>query len=156
MKAENKLTFLKYELCTILEKTDLNSKALFGKMNLHQMVEHLVYSVRIASGKEVVKALYEDEMTTKMHTFLMSDKDFRNNTPNPNLPKEPEEPKTEKYSEAIALLLEELNYFEKVYKEKPDLKIQNAFFGLLNFEEQVQLLYKHAKHHLRQFGVVIE
>jgi len=54
---------------------------------------------------------------------------------------------------AIGALQQELIYFFEAYEKNPAMIIRNPFFGDLNFEQNVQLLYKHALHHLRQFGV---
>jgi hypothetical protein len=44
-------------------------------------------------------------------------------------------------------------YFFEVFEKDTALVTRNPFFGDLNFEQNVQLLYKHSLHHLRQFGV---
>ena len=54
---------------------------------------------------------------------------------------------------AIGALQLELIYFFEAFGKDPQLITRNPFFGDLNFEQNVQLLYKHALHHLRQFGV---
>ena len=54
---------------------------------------------------------------------------------------------------AIGALQLELIYFFEAFEKNPALITRNPFFGDLNFEQNVQLLYKHALHHLRQFGV---
>lgn len=54
---------------------------------------------------------------------------------------------------AIGALHQEVIYFFEAFEKNPNLVTRNPFFGDLNFEENVQLLYKHALHHLRQFGV---
>ena len=56
-------------------------------------------------------------------------------------------------TDAIAELQIEIDYFFEVYNGKPELRMTNPFFGNLNYEEQVQLLHKHATHHARQFGL---
>jgi len=43
----------------------------------------------------------------------------------------------------------------EVYAANEKLQIRNPFFGDLNFEQNVALLYKHAVHHLKQFGIEI-
>ena len=45
-----------------------------------------------------------------------------------------------------------LLWVNEAFEKNPDLVTRNPFFGDLNFEQSVQLLYKHALHHLRQFG----
>ena len=57
-------------------------------------------------------------------------------------------------ADALTELESEINHFFKVYSENPLLRTINPFFGNLNFEEQVQLLHKHATHHARQFGLI--
>jgi hypothetical protein len=55
---------------------------------------------------------------------------------------------------AISKLQTELNYFVAVYHQNPFFTIINPIFGELDFDANVQLLHKHAVHHLRQFGLV--
>jgi hypothetical protein len=43
-----------------------------------------------------------------------------------------------------------------VFQENHMQQTRNPFFGDLNFEENVHLLYKHALHHLKQFGVMVD
>jgi hypothetical protein len=54
---------------------------------------------------------------------------------------------------AIGELQQELINFFEVFENNPQLLTRNPFFGDLNFDQNVQLLYKHALHHLKQFGV---
>ena len=54
---------------------------------------------------------------------------------------------------AIGGLQQELIYFFEAFEKNPQLITRNPFFGDLNFEQSLQLLYKHAVHHLKQFGV---
>ena len=54
---------------------------------------------------------------------------------------------------AIGKLQQELIIFFEVYEKNPKLVVRNPFFGDLDFEQNVQLLHKHALHHLKQFGV---
>ena len=56
---------------------------------------------------------------------------------------------------AINKLQKELDHFFEVFEKDPQLTTINAFFGELNFEENVQPLHKHAMHHLGQFGLII-
>ena len=87
---------------------------------------------------------------------MMSDKPFRDNTPNPNIADTPPPLFTKTIDEALIFLRDEIKYFIELYKKDAELKIENPFFGFLNFEEQVHLLYKHALHHLRQFNIIPE
>jgi hypothetical protein len=90
----------------------------------------------------------------RMREFMMSEKPFKENTKNLLMNEEPSPVKYKTVQAAIGALQEELIIFFEIYEKNPELVIRNPFFGDLNFEENVQLLYKHAMHHLRQFGVV--
>ena len=74
------------KLTTISEVT----VPLWGKMNLHQMIEHMSYSFRQANGREEYSIITPEEHIPRMQAFLESDKPFRENTPNQLLPEEPE------------------------------------------------------------------
>ena len=86
---------------------------------------------------------------------MLSEKPFKENTANPLLPEVPAPVINISTEEAINELQKEINYFFSVF-EKNNLQItRSPFFGDLNFEENVHLLFKHASHHLRQFGVTV-
>jgi hypothetical protein len=55
---------------------------------------------------------------------------------------------------AIDKLQLELNYLAEAFQKDPDLTTRNPFFGDLDFAGNVQLLHKHARHHLKQFGLI--
>jgi hypothetical protein len=154
MTARQKLTFLQYTFIQKLRTIDPNVKAKFGKMNIHQMVEHFCYAVQVAYGKIEVPAINTDEMAEKAYRFMMSDVPFKDNTPNPLLPDEPQPVTTPSLGDAIDNLEDEFEAFIVYFKAEKDRKVLNAFFGELDYYEQVQLLYKHAKHHLVQFGAL--
>jgi len=89
----------------------------------------------------------------KMREFMMSNKPFKENTKNPLMSEEPAPPRYKTVQGAIGALQQELIYFFEAFEKDPALITRNPFFGDLNFEQNLQLLYKHALHHLRQFGV---
>jgi hypothetical protein len=43
--------------------------------------------------------------------------------------------------------------FFRLHEQDATRLTPNPFFGNLDYAEQVQLLHKHALHHLRQFGI---
>ncbi len=148
----DKLTFLQTDYINLLQQIDPNTKPVFGKMNVHQMIEHMSYAFRQASGLIPLPAVNDEATTQKMYTFMMSDKAFRDNTPNPYLPDEPEAPLHSSIAESIISLEKDINHFKTVFENEPDLRILNPFFGNLNMDEWIHLLHKHAMHHLRQFN----
>lgn len=147
-----KLQFLQNEFLQLLKEISLEKVPHFGKMNLHQMIEHMAWSFQIASGKIHFPNTQTEIVTDKMYRFMISDKPFRENTPNPNMAETPKPTDTATIPLALEWLQNEIDNFVLVYQQNDNLRIANPFFGELNFEEQVHLLHKHALHHLKQFG----
>ncbi len=149
-----KVDFLKTELIPLLGTLRGDLPGQWGLMNAQQMVEHLVDVVMIARGKLVFPAVVTGEALEKSRVFLKSEQPFRENIKNPLLGSVPREPRAKTMDQAIAKLKEELDYFFLSFDSNPALTTENPFFGTLDYEMNVQLLYKHSRHHLRQFGLV--
>lgn len=148
-----KANFLRNKFIPRLTTISPEAVPLWGKMNLHQMIEHMSYSFRQANGREEYTIVTPEEHIPRMQAFLESDKPFRENTPNQLLPDDPEPAKTATIPLALEELKGEIEHFFEVFARHPDKKITNPFFGVLSYEQWVKLLYKHAWHHLRQFEV---
>lgn len=148
-----KIHFLLHEFPALLRKLDSNAKGKWGLMNAQQMVEHLVLSVKNANGKLKLPPVNEGERLEKFRTFLFSDSQFRENTRNP-LIGDPLPLHFASMEIAINKLQSELQYLVDTFEQDPGLTTLNPIFGQLDFEGNVQLLHKHALHHLRQFGLV--
>jgi hypothetical protein len=150
-----KENFLRTKLVRYLQQLDPATRPLWGKMNVHQMIEHFGGdAVRNANGRLPINDLVTPpDNLARMREFLMSDKPFRENTKNPLLGEEPGPTKYNTVQGAIGALQQELIYFFEAFEKDAYLITRNPFFGDLGFEQNVQLLYKHALHHLRQFGI---
>lgn len=148
--------FLKNRLMVLLKQLPSDTTPKWGKMTLQQMIEHYSDAVRIASGKTpYTDIITPPEQLEKMRQFLESDKPFRENTINPMLAEVPAPVKNPSMANALEELQTELDFFFTVF-EKNNLQVtRNPLFGDLNFDQNVQLLHKHAIHHLKQFGVVV-
>lgn len=152
MNTEQKLSFLENDFPKFLQTLDANAKGKWGVMNAQQMVEHMSYSLRDANGKSPKRILTSVEHLPKTRAFMLSDKPFRENTKNIELPETPIPVKHSSMQASIDEMEQEWKDFIKAFENNPSKTITNPFFGDLNFEEQVQLLHKHAMHHARQFG----
>lgn len=150
-----KENFLRTKFISYLQKINPATTPQWGKMTLQHMIEHFGGdAVRNASGKlKIDIILTPPERLSAMREFLMSDKPFKENIKNPLMGEELAPLRYNTVQAAIGALQQELIYFFEVYTQNPQMTTRNPFFGDLNFEESVQLLYKHALHHLRQFGV---
>jgi hypothetical protein len=156
MHAE-KAEFLRSRFVPLLQQIPTETKAAWGKMTLQQMIEHFADSVRIASGKMAhADILTPPEQLDRMRAFLESEKPFRENTSNALMPEVPAPVRNHSKDEALKELKKEMEFFFSVF-EKNNLQVtRNPFFGDLNYEQNIQLLHKHALHHLKQFGIVME
>lgn len=150
-----KENFLRTKLITLLQRLDPATPPRWGKMSVQQMIEHYGGdAVRNANGRLKIETIITPlEHLDRMREFMMSEKPFKENTKNPLMGEEPAPLRYKTVQGAIGALQQELIYFFEAYEKNPAMIIRNPFFGDLNFEQNVQLLYKHALHHLRQFGV---
>lgn len=146
--------FLKNDFIPLLGKLHADATPKWGVMNTQQMIEHFADAVKNASGKLILPTLNEGEKLEKFRNFLVSEKPFKENTNNPLIPKEGIPHRQPDIQSAINKLQEELKHFFAVFAKNPGLKTGNPFFGLLDYNMNIQLLHKHAIHHLTQFGLV--
>lgn len=149
----NKEQFVKHELIQLFRKLDGTEKPRWGVMSAQGMVEHFVASLMNASGKLVLPVVNSGETLEKLRAFLMTDKPFRENTKNPLLPDTPLPLRKPDIHQAVDKLSEELNHFIRAFESDPRLTTLNPIFGELDYGMNIQLIWKHALHHLRQFGI---
>lgn len=147
--------FLLNEFILVIKTIDEDQEPVWGKMNLHQMVEHMTDSIRIANEKnKAEKIITPPDKLEASYAFMMSDKPFKENTKNVLMAEDPVDVRNEFLEDAILELDNEITDFHTFFKDDPEKKTTNPFFGNLNYAEWVQLLYKHAMHHLKQFSAV--
>ena len=150
---EYKLDFLSSKLIPLLKNLQATEMGKWGKMNAQQMIEHLAGFFSVSTNKINFPLVTLPEHLPKYKAFLLSDKEFRENTKAPVLPEDPLPLKFTNINEAIHHLEDELHLFITQFKKEPSLTSQHPVFGELNFDEWVLLHYKHSVHHLKQFGL---
>jgi hypothetical protein len=150
-----KENFLRTKLVAYMQRLDPSAPPRWGKMNVQQMIEHYAGdALRNASGRLKMETIITPPGNLeRFREFMMSNKPFKENTKNPLMGEEPAPLRYKTVQGAIGALQQELIYFFEAFEKNPGLITRNPFFGDLDFEQNVQLLYKHALHHLRQFGV---
>lgn len=152
---QEKLAFLKEKFLPIIKTIQKDTPALWGKMDAQQMVEHFCIVLKTANGKLKVPQIPIDaDRLAKMRNFIETDLPFKENTKSPALPEEPIPHHYPNITTALDKLEQELNTMFQVYEENEGLEILNPVFGPLNYTQQVSLIYKHALHHLKQFGLI--
>ncbi|MBV9989620.1 MAG: hypothetical protein JO301_18200 [Chitinophagaceae bacterium] len=151
---QEKEQFLKHEYIPLLRQLQAHQPGRWGKMDAQQMVEHMRDAFKVANGKIVLPLINTDPaVLEKARAFMLSEAPFRENTKMPLMPEEPRRHKYAGMEEAIEKLRPELEDVFTVYAADPQKVLVNPVFGDLNYEQQVHLLHKHAKHHLAQFGL---
>lgn len=151
---QDKQQFIHITFPALLKSLKGNEKGEWGKMSPQQMVEHMTESIRIATEKRKFAIQTPPEKLPLLKSFMMSDKEFKPNTKNALMEEVPPAVINAGLPEAIRELEEEINYFLDYFKSEPEKTTVNPFFGVLSFEEWIQLLYKHCMHHARQFSLV--
>ncbi|HTN45569.1 MAG TPA: DinB family protein [Flavipsychrobacter sp.] len=151
----SKAKFLKKEYIADLQKIAANTQPLWGKMNFQQMVEHMAEYVAMAYGNPEMELTIPEDKVEKAQDWLKTEKPFKENTPNSLLPETPRPVEFSTVAEAIADLQNEINNFFNEFDTVKKKYVMNPFFGELDYGMSIQLLYKHATHHLRQFGMEI-
>lgn len=150
-----KENFLRTKFISLLQKLPAETAPRWGKMNLQQMIEHFIDVTMVASGKIKLPIVTPADKLSRFRDFMMSEKPFKENTKSPVLGEEPTPQKKHTKEAAIGKLQEELIHFFEAFEKNPSLITTHPVFGELNFEENIQIMHKHALHHLKQFGVNI-
>jgi hypothetical protein len=151
---QEKEHFLKHEYIPLLQKLDAGQKGVWGKMDAQQMVEHMRDACKVANGKMVLPLINTDpDRLEKTRSYMLSESPFPQNTKMPLMPEEPRRHKYTGMEEAIEKLKPELEEVFTAYAANPGMTLINPVFGDLDYEQQVHLLHKHARHHLAQFGL---
>jgi hypothetical protein len=149
-----KLHFIKEEFPGLLNSMQPAVQGRWGKMNGQQMVEHVADFFKVSTQKIKLPLVSAPEHLPKLKAFLLSDREFRENTKAPVLPDEPLPLRHPDMAAALASLKNEIRDFVDLFETEKELITQHPVFGDLNFEEWVLLHYKHVLHHAKQFGLI--
>lgn len=127
-----------------------DTKALWGKMNVSQMMTHCSMALEVASGKKKVKRVFIGRILGPfIKPNYFSDKPFGKSSP--TAPEFVVNDARDFEKEKARLILE-----VKQFSSEGEAKCTtepHAFFGPLTPQQWGISMYKHLDHHLRQFGV---
>lgn len=138
-------------LLTRIDELSPTENALWGKMNVYQMLRHCILSERMFLGDNQYERLFIGKIFGKMALkgILKNDQPLKKNQPT-----HPEFKITEN-GDSIPLINEWKTLLGR-YSEMNTSGIHNfvhPFFGKMSHEQIGHYVYKHTDHHLRQFGV---
>jgi len=150
-----KLNFIQNKFVTLISGLPANAIGKWGKMNGQQMVEHVTGFFKVSSGKLNFTLVTPVEHLPKFKEFLLSDKEFRENTKAPTsvIGEEALPLRCSNMEEAIAVLQKSIDEFVDYFADDKTKATLHPVFGELNFEEWILLHYKHVTHHAKQFGL---
>jgi hypothetical protein len=138
---------VKQDIINRINKLTPQSKAVWGKMNVAQMLAHCQMPLGVATGKHQLKRNFFLSLIGPLFKKqLFNDKPFKRNLPTDKsfIITVPNEFEKEKQG-----LIAMINSFSAVtISNEP-----HPFFGKLSNEEWSRGTWKHLDHHLQQFGV---
>tara|TARA_R110000868_G_scaffold196650_1_gene442660 strand:+ start:37504 stop:40002 length:2499 start_codon:yes stop_codon:yes gene_type:complete len=139
-----------------LSKLSINTKTKWGAMSPQEMIEHIEYTYRIASGEiQDFDIATPEKILEKVHATLYNYE---------KMPREYDFPlalkariKDLKHTDLVVAkekMLEVREQYLQYFKDHPEAKLKNVVFGELNRYEWYLLERKHLNHHFEQFGLI--
>lgn len=153
---EAKKSFVEEEAIILLHKLQADTAARWGKMNAQQMVEHMQGFFDVSTQKLKFDLVTPEEQLPAYKAFLLSDKEFRENTAAP-LSVIGEDTLPFRYANlesAKEKLINSILDFKKFFADNKEQTTLHPVFGRLNYEEWMLLHYKHVQHHFKQFSLL--
>ena len=150
----SKANFLQKEFFVLLAQLGPRSKGKWGVMNGQEVIEHFIEVFKIANGKLKIPLINHGERLEKFREFLFSEKQFRENTKNPLLGEVPAPLAHPDNESALLELRKQVEDFFAFFANDSSDTTSNPIFGELDYAANIQLLHKHALHHLRQFRLI--
>ncbi len=150
----NKEIFFREQYIPLLKKLSGNEKGNWGVLSAQGMIEHMTDSIGIAWKRITVPLHTPEHLLERSKAFMMSDKEFKPNTKNALMSEEASPLRNASIEDALKELEIEITEFLNFFDKSREEIVTNPFFGDLNYEEWLQLLHKHATHHLKQFNLI--
>jgi hypothetical protein len=139
---------VKQEIIVRINKLTPESKPLWGKMNVSQMLAHLQVPIGVADGSQKLKrTLFGRIVGPMVKSMIYNEKPFKR-----NLPTDPSFVMTgcEKDFETEK---QKLLKIVSNFSEASIVNETHTFFGKLTRDQWSKGTWKHLDHHLAQFGV---
>lgn len=136
------------ELISRIGSLNVGNKARWGKMNVFQMTRHCTLCEDMMLGKTKIRRVFIGKLIGGLilKKILKDEKPFGKNSPTSPLLKT-----TKETGDLEQQKNEWINRLEQ-YASHTDAGLVHPFFGPMTKEQIGLFVYKHADHHLRQFG----
>jgi hypothetical protein len=140
------------EIESIIEDLNEDSTRLFGIMTPQHMLEHLIITFKLSSGRIKIPEFEPNEKQLSQKQYLLyTDMEFPKGIRAPGLPAELLPLRFDSLQTAKEKLIQAMEEFESAFSEDPDLMTLHPRFGKLTYAEWKVFHGKHLKHHLGQF-----
>jgi len=139
---------VKQEIVDRINKLTPESKALWGKMNIGQMLAHLQVPIAVAEGTRTVKRTFFGRIVGPMvKSMIYNEKPFKRHLPtDPSFLMHDEEKDFETEKQGLLAMVNK-------FSENSIVNEVHPFFGKMTKEQWSKGTWKHLDHHLQQFGV---
>ncbi len=154
--ADEKITQIEKLLYKVYTKVQADTPAKWGKMNAHQMVEHVGLVFVLSTGKfdlpykgtaaDAAKYLAEFQEASAPWKTVFPTTSFG----------DPKPPRAATIEASKAGLQKTFQKYLTYCEENPSAINSHFFLGNLTVDQWRQVHVKHVEHHLRQFGVLEE
>ena len=148
--------FFRVHLAPALSALDVGTPARWGGMTAQQMVEHLAWGFEISTGRATVECPVPEARRERYKTFLGDNTPMMHEFRNPLLAGGLPPLRYPGLAEARAALATEVDRFLDHERAAPGAVYTHPVFGPLTIEEWSRAHFKHAYHHLLQFGLIQE
>lgn len=147
--------FFQVKIPAIITSIKGNEIAKWGLMNVHQMLEHLLFPLNFAIATTPIILITPEEKLPRQREFLMSVYGMPQNFKTPFLPADKTVPYIhENMEDAKTELKNTIQEFLKIINDKDFTTKLHPVFGQLDKHQWLLFQYKHFMHHFSQFGLI--
>lgn len=152
---DEKITTLEKLLYKLGKYIQVDTPALWGKMNAQQMVEHLSLVFLVSTGKfDLPYRGTVEDAKRYWDGFVQSDNPWKEVFPPANIG-DPRPPRKATIEESMGMLRGAFQKYLAYSEAHPDAVHPQHYLGNLTVDQWRQVHVKHMQHHLRQFGMEV-
>lgn len=147
--------FFQVTIPKIIDDIKGDEPAIWGMMNVHQMLEHLLFPLNFATTTNPIILVTPEEKLQRQREFLISEFGMPRNFKTPFLPADKTVPLiNQNLQDAKEMLKDTIQQFLAVVNVPGFTTKLHPVFGQLNKQEWLTFQYKHFSHHFMQFGLL--
>jgi oxepin-CoA hydrolase/3-oxo-5,6-dehydrosuberyl-CoA semialdehyde dehydrogenase len=147
-------TFLRTFFFGTLDALTAESAPRWGRMTAQEMVEHLEWTFAVSTGRALVDCPTPPDQIERMKRFLYHSRPTPHEYMNPALRGGLPPLRHSDLRQARAALQAAVDLFIDHQRTHPDVRHTHPIFGPIAAEEWSRTHFKHACHHLLQFGLI--